>query len=263
LKKNIYIIVLLAALSVNIIGLLLRLLELPSYILILGFRFQLSLVLPFFFIANNLKISSIKKEYTNPAYKKNYPFILSVIIVPLIIFLLLYLLEYITLSDPEYFYEFGLSSVVDLPVYLIWNSLQLMMFYFFIAYIADNIKYSFVFLFPVIILLFAYELIPLEGEEVNITGIADLLITSLIISLLSLKYRNIYWFILFTFLMLWIFILLFGSSYPPVINLVFAAQYFNWEGFFNIKSIYQEYSYIIYASVITAAMFLLSLGKKT
>jgi hypothetical protein len=263
LNKKTYIPVLLAVLSVNTLGILLRLLELPSYIIIMGFRFHLSLVVPFFFIANKLKISSIKKEFTDPCFKKNYPFLISVIIIPLVVFLAVYFIKYITLADPEYFYEFGLSSVVDFPVYLIWNSIQLIMFYFFIIYLIERVHHSFFFLFSIIILLFAYELIPLTGEEVNITGIADLLITSLLLTLLFIRYRNIYWIVLFSFFMLWIFILLFGTSYLPVIHLIFAAQYFRWEGFFEVNSSYEQYFYVIYVSLLLAALFLLSAKKKS
>ena len=35
-------------------------------------------------------------------------------------------------DNPEYFYEFGLSSIADFPVYLIWNSFQLFFLYQFL-----------------------------------------------------------------------------------------------------------------------------------
>jgi hypothetical protein len=238
-------------------------LDLSTFVIIIGFRFHLALILPFFFIVTGLKAVEFKNAFKDPPYKRNYPFLLSLFITTGIIFLVFYILQFITPGDPEYFYELGLSSLVDLPVYFIWNSINLILFFFFLTFAADRIGHNIILIALLIASLFIYEFIPLGGEETDIIGIINVVFTSVLIAILITRFRNIYWFTLFIYLLLWIFILLFGSSYPPLIRMIYASQYSSWEGFFIIETLFRSYSYLLYVFFITLTLFFLSFKKKT
>jgi hypothetical protein len=258
LKK--YIPLLLAVLSVNLIGVLLRLMDYPVYLILLGFRFHLSLLLPFLFILHKLRGDTIKKEFTAPVFKKNMVFIISLFVIPGFIMLILYLIGYITSGDPVYFYEFGLSSVFDMPVYLVWNSINIMFFFFFLKYAAD-IKFNFFILLILVILLFAYYFIPVTNEF-DLYSASGFVITAAVVSILITHYRNVYWFTIFLFTMLWLYFILFGTDNSDLIRILFASRYTSWEGFYNINQEITGYAYISYVSVIFITLFLLSLSKK-
>jgi hypothetical protein len=259
LKNDFYFLIAII-LSVNAIGILLRMFDLPVYIIILGFRFHLSLLIPFFFIMLKLNEDLVKKEFTSPRYKKNYPFLFSLFL-PALAFILMYILQQIDWDEPEFQYEFGLSSVVDFPIYLIWNSIHLIAFYFFLLVISSS-RYPFILLLLTIPLLFIYQFIPLNSEIFLWNEIPGLFAMSLYASLLILRFRNIYWFTVSVFFVLWLYILLFGSSYTPLINLIFASQYSSWEGFFEMNKSIAEYSFTLYVLFITSVMFLISLKQR-
>jgi hypothetical protein len=262
LKSKAYIPVVLAVTGVNIIGVVLKLLGLPAYIIIIGFRFHLSMFLPFLFIVNRLNGDLIKNEFKDPLYKRNLPFLLSFLITGIIV-LVLYLLQYIEVGDPEYFYEFGLSSILDFPIYLVWNSIHLITFYLFLVYARILFKYNNAAILLLVPALFIFEFVPLEREMVNITGIAGLILTSILINILLTRFKNIYWFTTYIFVLIWSYILLFGSSYTSLINIILASQYNMWEGFYNVRiGSISDYSYLIYVFIIIIILLLFSLFNK-
>jgi len=262
-NKNSFIPILLAVVSVNGLGILLKYLDLNSFIILLGFRFHLALVLPFLFVMHLLGTTKFRNEFIDPFYKKNYPYVLSLLLIPSIIFAVLYYIEYINLGDPEYFYEFGLSSLVDLPIYIVWNAPQLLMFYFFLLYAAERKKLKLPVILFAAVLPFAYEFIPLQEGEYDLFGIFTLIITGILTVPLLLRYRNIYWFTIFFFLLFWISILLFGSGSSVLVKIIFASQYSSWEGFFEVNKSIKDY--LVPAYVLSAAVMLLFLvlfGKR-
>ena len=178
-----------------------------------------------------------------------------------VILVILFLLKKIELGDPEYFYEFGFSSIADFPVYLIWNSLQLISFFLFLIYFSSFSKFKFSFIVLIIIFLFAYEFIPLGKESINYYSLASLFMAALITGILIKHFQNIYWLTVFSFSVLWINFLLFGSKSEIIIHLLFASQYNAWEGFFTISKNFN--AFLLPAHFLLTGIFLLpGLSKK-
>ena len=124
----------LAILLVNASGLYLKYFNLSTYIILFGFRFHMSFVLPLIIVFNSNFLPYIKRSFLKPEWRKA-PFYLFLILLPLLIETGgLYIIHKIDIGDPEYFYEFGISSIADYPVYLIWNFPQMILLYFFLAF---------------------------------------------------------------------------------------------------------------------------------
>lgn len=260
-KRSIVVPVLLSIIVVNAAGAALKYFEQPAYIILMGFRFHISAVLPFIFVISRLNSMFIKNEFINPGYKKNYPFVMSLFLLPFLIAAVLYYLEYLDIGDPEYFYEFGMSSIVDLPVYLIWNAPQLIMFYLFLTVIYENVKLKKIFVFGAAIIPFLFEFIPVDGTMPDLYSAGCLLIMGILNMMIINKFRNIYWFVVFNFLLLWMPLLLFGSESASLVKIIFASRYNIWEGFLELNkkiSIYAIPGFILSVSIIFALFYFLT-----
>jgi len=257
-KRSIIVPVLLALIIVNGTGAVLKYFELPAFIILLGFRFHISLVIPFIFIISRLNSAFIKNEFINPGYKKNYPFVISLFLLPFLIIAVLYYLEYLDIGDPEFFYEFGMSSIVDLPVYLVWNAPQLIMFYLFLTVVYENIKLRKIFVTGAAIIPFLFEFIPYDGTLPDPYSVGCLLIAGILNMMIISKFRNIYWFVIFNFLLLWMPLLLFGSESAALIKIIYASQYNVWEGFLELNKRISGYAvpgFILSVSIMLTVFY--------
>jgi hypothetical protein len=250
----------LAIIIVNALGIYLRYLNLSTYIILFGFRFHISFVLPLFFVYNSNYLSYIKNIFLNPE-EKNATLPLLLILLPFIIEASgFYFLQKINLGDPEYFYEFGISSIADYPIYLIWNFPQMILLFIFLTSVSFNSKFKFISVAFVIFGLFLFELVPIKSSIIQYQEIGILISCSIIFSILINYYKNIYWFGISLFTLFWIATLAFGSSSKTIINLLFASQYNNWEGFFEFEKGYANYTIPIYfglALIIPCVTYLL------
>lgn len=222
-------------------GFCLRYFELDTYIILLGFRFHLSFLLPFLLILPVNFKNILKKIFLSPVHKLKLLPLLWILISSGIVFLLLFILKEIKIGDPEFFYEFGLSSIVDYPVYLLWNSIQLILLFIYLNTVTINLKNKFFPVFLTIIFLFAFEFVPVVSMDINYLNFADLFITAICAGLFFQYYQNVYWFVILYFSLFWINYLAFGSSSEEIINILFAAQYSGWDGFFIVNKIYKPY----------------------
>ncbi len=226
---------------VNAIGLLLRYYDLDRYFIFIGFRFYLSLFLPIIIIFRSNIFSKLKEILSHPKYNKTYQ-PLGWIFIPIILVLaILYFTKKIDVGDPDYFYEFGLSSVFDFPIYVIWNLPQLIMFFTFLFLIQTSLKFPFAQTLLIILLLFIFEFIPIDKSKFNIIDLVSLLLIASSISFLIKYFQNIYWISLFTFIVLWSGMLAFGSNSETMIHLLFAAHYQSWDGFFEVAKNWENY----------------------
>lgn len=238
----------------NIAGFFLRFYNLDTYFILIGFRFHISLFLPFLLFLYKADLQLIKSFFISPFYKR-YSVLFVIVIVPLvIIYLSLYIPGNLSIGDPDYFYEFGLSSILDYPVYLLWNIPQLFMFFLFLNTVKR--KYQFVKILLLVISVFAFEFIPVQ-ERVNYIALAGLLLSSLIVALLITNFRNIYLFALSVFSIFWFSILSFGSSSGELINILFASRYDAWEGFFEVNKGFTDYVIPAYLGIVFLTLFLL------
>jgi hypothetical protein len=238
----------------NVAGFFLRFYKLDTYFILIGFRFHIGLCLPFLLLFYKTDLHFVKSFFVSPIYKR-YSIIIIIVIIPLLtIYLSLYFSKNFSIGDPDYFYEFGLSSIVDFPIYLVWNLPQLLMVFLFLNSVKQ--KNQFIKITLLVILLFAFEFIPIR-EKINYIALASLLLSSLIIALLITNFRNIYLFALSVFSIFWFSILSFGSSSKELINILFAAKYEAWEGFFEINKKFTDYVIPAYFGIVLLALFLL------
>lgn len=234
MSKNLSLLrIIVAILIVNIVGIALKIFVLDTFIIIFGFRFHISLLLPLAFVLQKGSIDLLKRNLVKPEFRRWGGIITILVFVNIIFISSLLLLGKIQLGDPEYFYEFGISSIIDYPIYLIWNSSHLILFFFFFRHLSEYFNNNIYLCFVVIVLLFVYEFIPMEKNVINYQTLASFLLLALIASLILKYFNNVYLFVLFIFSLLWINLLAFGSTSQVLIQILFAAKYNKWEGFFT------------------------------
>jgi hypothetical protein len=211
-------------------------------------------------VYNSYFLPCLKKSFLTPEWKRAF-FPLLLIFLPLIIIAGgLYFSQNIDLGDPEYFYEFGISSIADYPIYLIWNFPQMILIFIFLVSVSYSVKFRFVGVATIILCLFAFELMPINKTNIQYPDIEILLICSLLYSFLINYFRNIYWFGISLFTLFWIAILAFGTNSKTLINLLFASQYNTWEGFFEVVKQYMPYTLTVYfglALIISLVSYLI------
>jgi hypothetical protein len=250
----------LAVFLVNAIGFALKYFELDTFIILLGFRFHLSAIFPLLIVINATHLSLIKDSFLHPPFVKVGRVILTFFFTSLLFLLVLYLTKKIEIGDPEYFYEFGLSSIVDYPIYLVWNSINLICLFFFFLLINKSFKNSFLVILALAILIFAYEFIPLRKMIFDYESIAAFVILSFVLSITIRFFNNIYLFVVLIFSIIWFSLLAFGTTSSLLVNLFFAARYSGWEGFFiadkNFSGFLIPVTYLlILLSLITLSLF--------
>ena len=229
------------AILINTAGLLLKYYGLDTYIILAGFRFYLSLILPFLIIFRVSQLGSIKEKLIHPEYNKTFQ-PLGWILLPLMILLAsLYFSKQIDIGDPDYFYEFGLSSIIDYPIYIIWNLPQLLMFALFIILIQPTIKSNCFISFFIAASCFIFVFMFFNKTKPDYFDIVSVVFI-LASAVLLLKYfQNVYWFSIIVFTVLWTNILTFGSSSQTMLHLLLASQYDTWEGFFDVGNSIRQY----------------------
>lgn len=238
-----------AVLVVNLSGFELHYFGYDSYLIFMGFRVHLSLTLPLLFLISSSFVEDIKKIFKAQC---NGSFIISLLILLIPVFvitasgLMTNLLQY---KKPEYFYELGLSSIADFPLYLIWNLPQLLLFNCFLLLLKNKYTFTQVKLFFLTSALFLYEFYP-HGEMSWL--IIPAILSAIIFITVLLNYSaNIFRNSVYIFFLLWIFVLIFGSSSKTLVNLLLASQYEQWEGFLHSPGIETEILFII--QVLVAA----------
>ena len=174
----------------------------------------------------------------------------------------LFLTNKFEIGDPEYFYEFGLSSIADYPIYLVWNSIQSIFLYFFFLLINKSFKNSFFIILVSAILIFAYEFIPLKKMIFNYESIAAFVLLCLILAVTIKFLNNVYIFVLLLFSIIWFSLLAFGTSSSTLVKLFFAANYNSWEGFLAVDKIVSDFIIPINFFLILVILLILSFLTK-
>jgi hypothetical protein len=259
--------VVLAVIITNAAGLLLRYFNIDTHIILVGFRFHLSAVLPLLLIFRSCHQALIKECFVKPQYKKIFPYLIWTILPAGVLFVLLYFTKNIELGDPEYFYEFGISSIIDYPIYLFWNAPQLFMVFLFLVLSTEGLRFKFVTILFLSFFLFTFELVPIGIENINYfdigyIDIGSLFALSLITGIVIKFFRNIYFFSFLVFSILWLSLLAFGSSSEKMVNILFAAQYQNWEGFFEVNKEYTDYLLVVHLTFLLVFILFSALLRK-
>ncbi|MHB8580170.1 MAG: hypothetical protein ACYDA4_09965 [Ignavibacteriaceae bacterium] len=248
---------LIAAIAVtNAAGILLRIFNLDTFIILAGFRFHLSFFLPFIIFFRKSHLSTIKEAFVHPKYNKTFPQLVWILLPLVISLLLLYLNGHLEINDPDYFYEFGLSSIVDYPIYLIWNLPQLLLLASFLIIATQSNNEGYWKTSLIFVLLFSFEFIPVGRSKIDFLNLFVLLFAGVSAGLLIKYFQNIYWFAIIFFTLFWECLLAFGSASKMMINLLFAARYQAWDGFFIVAEKFS--SYILAFHIFIATLLILS-----
>ncbi len=253
----------LAVLLVNAAGITLRYFSLDTYFIFLGFRFHLSCLIPFILLSSKENLVVLLEALKKPRFRKKLIPIFWLLFSAAIVLITLFLIKQIKPGDPDYFYEFGLSSIFDYPLYLIWNFPQLCMIFMVLAVIAGTGNLSYLKVFAALVLLFGFEFIPLNSEF-SFFSASSFILLVLAASFFVTRIQNVYWFSFIVFSSVWSAVLLFGSGSETIINIFFAKEYQSWEGFFNVGRQYASFiipAFFFILLVITSFYVMLS-GKK-
>ncbi|HEX2983626.1 MAG TPA: hypothetical protein VHO28_08800 [Ignavibacteriales bacterium] len=222
--------VILAVIIVNTAGLTLKYFGLTDYVILLGFRFHLGLAIPLLIYYLFAKETYIKKYFTGPELKNLWS-ILFIGLVPILMEVVLLLLSIAKIGDPLYFYEFGLTSIVDFPVYFIWNLPQLLLLTLFILNALED-KKNYSLAAVIFFALFLYQGVTFSKEiTVNYQALVFLFSTAFLIWAGLAYFSSILEITSALFFIIWGAILINGSSSQVLINIFFAKNYSSWEGF--------------------------------
>jgi len=249
---------------VNGLGFLLRYYDYDRFVIILGFRFHLSLVLPFIVFLFEKNFTLVKEQLTKVKWKEILQQFLLIFIPSVLLFGIIILIKQGDFSDPEYLYELGFSSIVDLPIYLLWNLPQLLMIGIVVKSITEKFKFSYPIVFLFLLLLFGYEYIPLQKEKLIILDLIKYAVNILLFSLIFVQQKSIYSAASSVFLSLWILVLIIGAKNPDVVQIVLAKNYTEWEGFLEFSKIISNYISIIFSGlmiILFSIYFLLNREK--
>jgi hypothetical protein len=239
-----------ATITIFIIGVTLSYFNLETYLIIAGFRFHIASIIILLFLLRSGFITAIKSELLKPTYNKKWGLLLLLVLSVIVSGTVVYFLVDPKIADPDYFYEFGLSSIIDYPIYLVWNLPQLLLFYLFwrgSIKVWRNKSISVVIIILISTVMLIYEILPpnriLENgtSEIIIDYLPKLLFILYISgTIIFIKlFPNFYLFATSFFTIPWITYLVIGTESKTIINLLYAAQYTRWEGFFELETQYR------------------------
>lgn len=249
---------------VNLAGILLKFYGLDRHIVLLGFRFHISLLIPCILFFRKSAFDAIKKSLSDFSVRKFLSVFLIAILPPLMLLGGLYLINAAALSDPEYFYELGLSSIVDYPIYLVWNLPQVLILGLLLNLIVTGKKYKFPLILLTLISLFAFETVPTGKETFNLFSMLELFSAAVLFSVFFSGINNVYCFAVYTFTVLWSQVLLFGSTRKALVNILLAKNYDSWEGFFTVAGKFlSHYTFLLQGGIsLILLLFMIMLNLK-
>lgn len=217
---------------INAADYLLRFFSYDTFFIFLGFRFHLSIFLFIFLLADNKFVSFIKEMSSKPGSFNLLNMCFIILLPALIIGGALLLMKEIRIAKPDNFYELGISSLIDYPIYLIWNFPNLAAVIAVILFYVSGLKKKIIPTASTFFLIYISEVIPIEFEKFDYFPFISFVMFSLSIGFLIERFRNIYFFSALIFTTIWFWILAFGCDNKLFVHLFLAAQYESWEGFF-------------------------------
>ncbi|MGE5496536.1 MAG: hypothetical protein ACM3Q2_00575 [Syntrophothermus sp.] len=248
---------LLSVLAVNIAGAALKYYDLDRFIIIAGFRFHVIALLPFLMLLISRDYREKIREYIYKPSFSHKSAVAAFIFIPVILLTaILFILNFAEIGDPDYFYELGLSSVADFPVYLFWNLPQMLMLALSLVIYYEGKRLKFVLYSLTLLMLIAYELVPFKQGGFQIMDAAAAVSAVLILSAFLAAINNIYFFAISAFSVLWSNILLYGSSSKMLIKIFLAGNYEQWEGFLKLNKSISPYQLLLHLGII-AVLFII------
>ena len=121
--------IVLALVFVNVLGILLKYFQLDEYIIYCWIQISLKPGFAFhYYVVRQKHFHILKDIFLKPTYKRLCTIFIWLLIPILLLIPSLLFLKQIKVADPYRFYELGLTSIIDYPIYLVWNLPQLFLF---------------------------------------------------------------------------------------------------------------------------------------
>lgn len=234
--------------------------ELQFYLL--GFRLNLFMVINFLLIYfNREKLSLIIPFLKYPGKVRDYftTFLFPVMSVGITL-LIINQIGVLKYKKPDFLIEFGLTSLIDIPIYYFWNLPFLISSIALIILLIERFSFLRVTIFSI---LTSMAFIFSDGERfLNKFVLVELYFWLLIFALIFynmsvLKIYKSIWISVFSIIIsIYSYVLVFGSKNSFVIRTFFARTYSEWDGIFTIKKINSEIIDLVFAgSIILFALF--------
>lgn len=270
--RNKILILIILLISYNLIFFLQVLLKSELNFYLLGFRLNLFLLVNLIILYfNRDKLPNMIDYFKKIGKFKNW---VTVFIIPILLTLItLLVLNFISVplkyEKPQFLIEFGFSSILDLPIYYLWNLpflISVLMIWILLYSESKLIR-----AFGVSLIL---SLTCIMANNNLISGDLDLKNLSFILLIFSmiffncsvLKFFQSFWLTVFSILIsIYAYVLFFGSSNTFVIKTFFARMYSDWPGIFVIKKNYAEFIDFIFAGfmILFAVLFFIFDKKKS
>ena len=214
----------------------LRYFDLPNYFFLIGFRFYGIIFISGIFLLLFHEVGTLKNYLLPFSFVKFYKYLFLVAIPAIVIVGVLFILRKIDLGDPDYFYELGLTSIVDYPLYLIWNFPQFLILYALLQMVELSFKMKIIPNFILLFFFFSAEFFALPKINFDIFPVISYLVVLLAITLFIYKKpTNVLAFSFYFFTIIWLGLLLFGSHSQTLLQIFLAKTYTGWDGFFEIN----------------------------
>lgn len=240
----------------NLIFFLQNLLKSELQFYFIGFRLNLFLIIFLILIYFNQNKLNLSIPYLKNFGKiKNwfYVFVIPTLSAAITI-LIIDQLGTLKYKKPDFLYEFGLTSLIDIPIYYLWNLPFLLSLLVLIIILIEKFTFLRALLFS-FFLNFSFLSLLTEkfSNKIQIEEFSFFILTFAMIfynqSVLRL-FKSI-WISIFSILIsIYSYVLVFGSKSSFVIKTFFARTYSEWEGIFAIRKVNPEIIDIIFASSI-------------
>jgi len=243
-------------------GILLKYAGIDTNIILLGFRFNLPLIFAVSMILCSEGISFFKEFVVYFEYKKYYKLLSVIVLIFGIVSAAILYTAKAKYSEPEYFYELGLSSIVDFPVYLTWNMPILLSLFGVLFHFRKKLKVNLIFGFIFFASLLMIEYHPFEFK--GLIADKEIVTVAFLIFVLASFYRvkNSLLFSIFVFAAVWLNVLLFGSSSETVVKLILAKNFDKWEGFIKLGKEISSYVQPAAFLLLSGAVLMTGAPKK-
>ncbi|MFA4923755.1 MAG: hypothetical protein WC557_06140 [Ignavibacteriaceae bacterium] len=224
----------------------LRYFNLPNYFFVIGFRFYWIIFLTGIFLLFYQGFETFKHALLSFSFKKFSRFIIFVLIPPVVIIGTLFLLNKIEIGDPDYFYELGLSSLVDFPVYFTWNFPQFFILFTLLQTVESSFRLKILPNFLLLLFFFSSELLSFPKISFDVFSTLSFAVLLFTVAFFIYKRTNVLTFSFYFFTTVWMALLLFGSKSETPIQIFLAKTYIGWDGFFDINKKFIAFIFPVY-----------------
>lgn len=236
--------------------------ELPVFLIVIGFRFHLALLIPIIFYILRNDFTPLSDSLRDFSFKGLISGILVSLFSIVIVLGFLLLTKNIGYKEPDLFYELGLSSIADYPIYLIWNILEIYVFVSLIRKLFENNKFNYIYIFATMFFIIAPEHIKIQLDGFNYISTIEFCLSILIISTLIYKLSSTDSIAILLFTIFWLGLLVFGTELPTLVRLFFGSNYSSWDGFFLLNKNYESYAFVTYLFIVSIILIIKPIERK-